>query len=134
MKKISQDKSVIFFDGVCNLCHGFVQFVIKRDKYDYFRYSALTSEYRKSLLSLDFVKDESMILIDNNKIYKKSDALFKIFQHLPGPISFLYYFIYLPKFIRNYFYTIIANNRYNILGKNDECWLMTDKLKIKFLD
>lgn len=58
-----------------------------------------------------------MIVIDNDKIYTKSDGFFKVFQHLSGPSSMLYYFIFLPKFVRSYFYTVIANNWYNILEK-----------------
>lgn len=133
MGKLPQDKAIVFFDGVCNLCNRFIQFVIKKEKKDYFRFSALSTELGQSIINQNRIKDDSIILFENGKIYTQSDAVLRIYRHLLGFYPILYYSIYFPKFIRNAFYKIIAKNRYHLLGRRNECWLPTSELIQKFL-
>lgn len=117
---------VILFDGVCNLCSGAVQFVIKRDPKDIFRFASLQSDYGEKVLlnyQLGIKNYASFVLLDNERIYTKSTAALMVAKKLTGGIKFMYAFIVVPKFIRDFIYNIIAKNRYRWFGKKNECWL-----------
>ena len=128
--------ALILFDGVCNLCNSSVNFIIKRDKNNYFKFVSLQSDIAKKILvQNNFLnqKNESIILIENNIIYQKSTAALKIAKHLSGIWKLFYIFILTPKFIRNFFYDIIAKNRYKWFGKREVCMIPDEKVKEKFL-
>ena len=117
---------VILFDGVCNLCSGAVQFVIKRDPKDIFRFASLQSDYGEKVLlnyQLGIKNYTSFVLLDNERIYTKSTAALMVAKKLSGGIKFMYAFIVVPAFIRDFVYSIIAKNRYRWFGKKNECWL-----------
>lgn len=131
-----ENKSIILFDGVCNLCNNAVQFIIKRDKNKYFLFSSLQSDVAQDILLHFKLKNsdfDSIILIENGKIYDKSTASLKIAKQLSGLWKYNYIFIILPKFIRDFFYAIIAQNRYKWFGKKDACIIPTAALKARFL-
>jgi predicted DCC family thiol-disulfide oxidoreductase YuxK len=131
-----EHKATILFDGVCNFCNSSVNFIIKRDKKDYFLFSSLQSEYSQNLLNKNNFpqKDfDSIILIEENKLYQKSTAALKIAKHLNGLWKLFYMFIIIPPFIRDFFYDIIAKNRYKWFGKKDVCMIPDEKTKNKFL-
>jgi len=128
---------VIFFDGVCNLCNASVQFAIKHDKKNVFKFTALQGAYAKKILpqfSVDLNKIDSIILIENEQLYTKSTAALKIARRLSGLWPMLYVFIIIPKFIRDWFYDFIAKNRYKFWGKQESCWVPTPDLQSKFYD
>ena len=133
MKNVPEDKAIVFFDGVCNLCNRIVQFIIKRDKNDYFRFAALSSESGQRMLRTYSIKIDSIVLLENGIVYTESDAVLRIFRHLSGIYPFIYCGIIVPRFFRNYLYRLIANNRYRFLGQRNECWLPTSELTKKFL-
>lgn len=129
-------RAVVFFDGVCNLCNASVQFVIKRDQKDKFRFAALQSETAVALLSAgDFNSTaiNTIILLEEGKVYRRSTAALHIAKHLSGPWPMLYVFIIVPPFIRDFFYSLIAKNRYRIWGKSDSCMVPSAGMKQKFL-
>ena len=118
------------------MCNSSVTFIIKRDKRDIFRYAALQSEVGKELtekFQIDTSKVDSIILIDDEKAYVKSSAALTIAKYLSGGYPLLYGFMIFPAFIRNFFYDIIARNRYKWFGKKDSCMIPTPELKRKFL-
>jgi predicted DCC family thiol-disulfide oxidoreductase YuxK len=128
---------VILFDGVCNLCSSSVQFVIKRDKKDVFRFASLQSSFGQALLknnNMPTIGFNSFILFDRKKIYTKSTGALMVAKKLGGVLSLLYFFIIIPSFIRDSIYDFIARNRYKWFGKKEECWIPTDELKNKFFD
>ncbi len=130
-------KSILLFDGVCNLCNGVVQFVIKRDKKDKFIFAALQSNAGQSLLKkhgLPTDDFESFILLENEIAYKKSTAALRVAKSLGGGWKLLYIFIVVPKFIRDFVYSLVANSRYKIFGKRDNCVVPTAELSAKFLE
>ncbi|MFT6150100.1 MAG: putative DCC family thiol-disulfide oxidoreductase YuxK [Saprospiraceae bacterium] len=132
-----KEHPIILFDGVCNLCNGAVQFVIERDKNQRFRFASLQSktgqEYQqKAGLSLDRI--DTILLVENGKIYQKSTAALRIARHLNALWSIMYIFIIVPVFIRDGIYDFIAKNRYRWFGKQDSCWMPTPDLKSLFLD
>src|SRR5690554_4578621 len=98
---------IILFDGVCNLCNGAINFVIKRDKKEIFKFAALQSEVGKSLLlryKVDPSTVDSIVLIDRKEYYLKSSAALRISKHLSGFYPILYGFLVLPRFIRDAVY------------------------------
>ena len=132
-----ESKSIILFDGVCNLCNNAVQFVIKHDPTDTFMFAALQSATGQKLLqqcNLPKVGFDSFVLIQNGKVFLKSTAALQVAKQLSGPVKSLYGFIIVPSFIRNAVYTVIAKNRYKWFGKKDSCMIPTASLKAKFLN
>ncbi|THV58330.1 thiol-disulfide oxidoreductase DCC family protein [Flagellimonas alvinocaridis] len=134
---VEENKKIILFDGVCNLCNGAVQFVIKRDKKDAFRYAALQSEIGEKLLkerSIDTKVVDSIILIEPGKAYyTKSDAALEIGRSFGGGYALLAIFTWIPKSIRDAIYDFVARNRYKWFGKEESCMIPTPELKAKFL-
>lgn len=134
--KESKSHKVILFDGVCNLCNGAINFVIKKDKRNVFKFAALQSETGIMLLSkykIDTSKVDSIILVDGENCYVKSSAALRIAKDLSGGYPLLYGFLILPRFIRDAVYDYIARNRYKWFGKKESCMIPTPELKSKFL-
>ncbi|MFS4468242.1 thiol-disulfide oxidoreductase DCC family protein [Maribacter sp. 2210JD10-5] len=135
---MENNKKIILFDGVCNLCNGFIQFVIRRDKNDVFRYAALQSEIGQQLVSernIDTEKLDSVILIDpGTAYYLKSDVALQIGRHLKGYRTLSKILILIPSTLRNIVYDFIAKCRYTWFGKKEQCMIPTPELKAKFLD
>ncbi|MFS4447470.1 thiol-disulfide oxidoreductase DCC family protein [Maribacter sp. 2307UL18-2] len=131
-------KKIILFDGVCNLCNGFVQFVIKRDKNDVFRYASLQSEIGEQLISergIDTKTIDSVILIvPGVAYYLKSGAALQIGRELKGYRTLSRVLILIPRGLRNIVYDLIARYRYAWFGKKDQCMIPTPDLRAKFLD
>lgn len=127
---------IILFDGVCNLCNGAVQFVIKHDKKKLFRFASLQSEAGQELLKKHHLPQEnfnSFVLIKDDKAHLRSSAALVASRYLDAPVSLLYGFMIVPKFIRDGVYKWISNNRYKWFGKQESCWLPTPELKNRFL-
>jgi len=133
---IEHSKPTILFDGVCNLCNGFVQFIIVRDKKRYFRFASLQSDYVASL-NLDaenLISDmNTVILLENGHIYTKSAAVLRIIRHLRFPYPIAYMFIIIPSSIRDFVYNWISRNRYKWFGKREACMIPTPDLLDRFL-
>ncbi|MEO9513727.1 MAG: thiol-disulfide oxidoreductase DCC family protein [Flavobacteriaceae bacterium] len=133
-----ENKKIILFDGVCNLCNGAVQFIIKRDTKDMFRYAALQSDMGRQLTverAIDTSKVDSIILIEPGVAYfTKSDAALEIGKSFGGLWKVLSVFSWIPKSIGDAIYDLIARNRYKWFGKKDQCMIPTPELKAKFLE
>ena len=134
---IAQPEAVVLFDGVCNLCSGAVQFIIKRDPSAYFKFASLQSAYGQQQLTrfgLDPNSLHSVILIQGDTIYQRSDAALEIVRKLGAGWPLLFGFKILPRFLRDAVYNLIAGNRYRLFGKKDSCWIPTPELKSRFKD
>lgn len=128
---------IILFDGICNLCSSSVQFVIRHDKRNQFQFASLQSNFGQAFLTdkqLDNQNFKSLILIDGDQFYTRSDAALRIGKGLGGIYSLSGVFLWVPKFIRDFFYDFIAKNRYRWFGQKEQCWLPTKELKQKFID
>ena len=132
-----QDNKIILFDGVCNLCNSSVQYVIKRDKGNVYRFAALQSEIGKKLVEergIDTSQIDSIILIEPGvAYYTKSTAALKIAQSFGGVWQLASVFEWIPEKIRDWVYDYIAKNRYKWYGRKDACMIPTPELKSKFL-
>lgn len=130
-------KKIILFDGVCNLCDSAVQFVIKQDKKDVFRFVALQSELGQQILKhigINPTHINSIVLYEPSiAYYYKSDAAIQIARNLGGFFHFGTIFRIIPTGIRNQLYDYIAKNRYKWYGKKESCMMPTEELKAKFL-
>lgn len=128
------DYPIILFDGVCNLCNKWVDFILKRDKKKIFRFVALQSETGRFLIKKFDVLTEidSVILIFRNSVFIESDAAIEISKLLPFPFNCVVGFKIIPKNWRDNLYKWIARNRYRWFGKNDTCRIPTMEEKLFF--
>ncbi|MBF4491100.1 thiol-disulfide oxidoreductase DCC family protein [Flavobacterium sp. MR2016-29] len=137
MQNLPKNKKIILFDGVCNLCDGAVQFIIKHDKKDIFRFVALQSELGKDIcnyIGVDQNKIDSIILYNPGvAYYYKSSAVLEIADELGGIYNLILISRIFPEKLRNYIYDYIAKNRYKWYGKKESCMIPTPELKAKFL-
>lgn len=138
MDKLPVNKKIILFDGVCNLCDNVVQFILKRDKKDIFRFVPLQSELGNQIinyLGIDPAKTDSIILYEpGHAYYYKAEAALKIAGELGGIYNLMPILSILPKSFSNWVYDYVARNRYKWYGKKDECMIPTPEMKAKFLE
>ncbi|WP_417888011.1 thiol-disulfide oxidoreductase DCC family protein [Zunongwangia sp.] len=131
------NKYIVLFDGVCNLCDNTVQFIIKRDKKDLFRFASLQSDVGKSLLKERGINPNLLntiiLIIPGKAWYQKSDAALRIAKKLSGGYFLLSWFLVLPKSIRDLGYDIVSKNRYKWFGKKNRCMIPTPEIKKKFI-
>ena len=133
---VDRKENIVLFDGVCNLCNGLVRFIIKRDPAGKFKFASLQSEAALVLLEKPGVSGsglDSIVLITGNEYYLKSTAALKILSELGGFWKLFYFFILIPRVVRDFVYDMIAKSRYTIFGRKDECMVPTPELKNRFL-
>jgi predicted DCC family thiol-disulfide oxidoreductase YuxK len=126
----------VLFDGVCNLCNGSVQFILKRDPQGLFRFASLQSEAGRSLMDqhgLDPGALSSVVVIEDGRVWQESSAALRVARHLPGAWKLLRVFAVIPRPLRDAVYRLIARNRYRWFGKTETCWLPTPELQGRFL-
>jgi predicted DCC family thiol-disulfide oxidoreductase YuxK len=127
----------ILFDGVCNLCNGFVQFVIARDPSARFRFAALQSPAAASLLKDAGVTaplPDSIVLVQDDRVYVRSSAAVRILRGLRFPWPLFYALVVVPRVVRDPVYDYIAAHRYQWFGRRDVCMIPTPDLRRRFLD
>jgi predicted DCC family thiol-disulfide oxidoreductase YuxK len=135
--KIPENKSILLYDGVCNFCDNTVNFVIKKDPQGHFNFASLQSETGQLIqksFGLNVEKLDSLVLIENKKLYRKSSAALRIAKKLGGLYPLLYAFIIVPPFIRDAVYDLVARNRYKWFGKKDRCLIPDQSVRSRFLD
>jgi predicted DCC family thiol-disulfide oxidoreductase YuxK len=136
-KLLKNDKKIILFDGICNLCNSSVLTIIKYDKKDAFLFASLQSETGKQItdhFKIDTAKVDSIILVESETAYAlKSTAALKISKNFNGLWTLFQLFWIIPSFLRDSVYNYIAKNRYRWFGKKDTCMLPTQKNKSKFI-
>lgn len=120
MKYLPENKKLILFDGVCNLCNASVLYVIKRDKKDVFMFAPLQSNIGQQISEIYSIGSKipnSILLFEHEKwVSHKSTAAIKIAAKLGFPYNLLLVFYIIPPFIRNWVYDYIAKNRYKWYG------------------
>jgi len=134
---MTEEKKIILFDGLCNLCSSSVHFILKRDKKNQFLFGSLQGKAGQDYLNkfnLPADTFNSFMLIDGEKMYTRSSGVLRMLKHLGNGWQLLYAFIIVPKFIRDSIYNLVAKNRYKWFGKKTECWLAAESMKVKFLD
>lgn len=133
---MANKEKIILFDGVCNLCSSVVQFVIKRDKKDQFKFASLQGDAGQQILkkfNLPNNTFNSFILLEGEILSTRSAAALRVAKYLGSGWSLLYGLMIIPRFLRDGVYNWIAKNRYKWFGKKEECWVPTPALRKKFL-
>ena len=137
MENLPKDKKIVLFDGVCNLCNSSIQYIIKHDKEDQFRFVSLQSDLGKQILKyigVDPAKTDSIILYEPGRAYyTKSGAVLEIARNLSGFFNITLLFGLVPTFLRDPLYDYVAKNRYKWYGQQQTCMIPTPELKSKFL-
>jgi len=127
---------VLIFDGVCNLCNRLVIFVIRRDKKARIRFASLQSAAGQTLLSKAGLKSgtaDTVIYFTDNNVKLRSSAVLCLLRDI-GCVSKLFYiFIIIPPFIRDFFYNLVARNRYRIFGKRESCMVPSKDIENRFI-
>jgi predicted DCC family thiol-disulfide oxidoreductase YuxK len=127
--------AIVLFDGVCNFCNGWVNFVIARDRSKYFKFAPMQSDIGQELRAKCGVSEEvdSIILIEDDTAYVHSTAALRILRRLGGIWPIFYGLMIVPKPIRDFFYKLFARNRYRLFGKKDVCMVPTPEVRERFL-
>jgi len=134
--QVPEDHPVVLFDGVCNLCAGVVQFVIRRDPEGVFRFAPLQSAVGEELAADCGVATEeleTMVLVEDGECYTKSDAALRIAGHLGGVYGLLPPLGVLPKGLRDSVYDAVAEHRYTVFGRREQCMVPTPDIRARFL-
>lgn len=133
---LPKDKKIILFDGVCNYCNDKVNFIIKYDKKDIFRFVALQSETGQKIrtyLGIDPALDCIILYEPGYAYFIKSDAVFRIIKHLTSSLKLLLVFNFIPFGIQTLLYDYIAKNRYKWYGKMEVCMIPIKEVAHKFI-
>ena len=127
---------IILFDGVCNFCNRTINIILKYDKDAYFQFAPSQSNAAMGIMQqfkLDQKASASVILIDNDKVYTKTDAVIQIAQQLTGWPRLFIGLKFIPKFLRDFGYDLIAKNRYTLFGKRTTCRMPEASERHRFL-
>ncbi|MBV5283299.1 MAG: thiol-disulfide oxidoreductase DCC family protein [Paludibacter sp.] len=128
--------SLILFDGVCNFCCGWVQFLIRVDKKERFKFAALQSDAAKRTLTAHGLVSESpetVIYLRGNRYFYASTAVLEILHDIGGVWKIVLIFKLIPRFIRDAGYRFFASRRYKLFGKKTSCMLSTPENEKRFL-
>lgn len=128
--------ATVLFDGVCNLCNGSVRFIIANDPAGHFRFASLQSPQGHAALARAGWRAkglDSIVLIEGNRLYRRSDAVLRIAAELRAPWGLARALLVIPAPIRDGVYDWIASHRYEVFGKRDFCALPDPALAERFL-
>lgn len=135
--ELPADKKIILFDGICNLCNKSVQYIIRKDQKNQFRFVALQSELGQKIIKhigISAQKIDSIVLYQPGiAYYYKSSAIIEIFKTLQGFINYGIILQLLPTSIADKIYDMVAKNRYQWMGKKESCLIPSQEIKSKFL-
>ncbi len=132
----STSHPTVLFDGVCNLCDASVNWIIARDRRGLFRFASLQStagERLQRTYNLDPTALDTLVLIENGRVYRKSGAAFRVLRRLRLPWALLFGLIAVPPFIRDFAYDFFARRRYRWFGRRDECMVPSAEVRERFL-
>ena len=135
--EIPDEEPIVLFDGVCNLCSGLVQFLVPRDPDGKFHFASLQSDVGQELLAehgLPTDRLESIVVIEGDDCYVKSDAVLRIAAHLGGVYALLPPFRALPRGLRDRAYDLVARRRYRWFGRKDQCMMPSGDVRSRFLE
>jgi predicted DCC family thiol-disulfide oxidoreductase YuxK len=134
---LNRKKDIILFDGICNFCNSYINYVISHDEDNRFVFAPLQSDVAKELsvvYQIDLQSLNSIVVLHNKRVFTRSDGIIHIAKHLKSKWSWLFFIIeFIPQSIRNYGYTLIADRRYNWFGQMNSCMVPTQEVRDKFL-
>lgn len=131
------DRPVLLFDGVCSLCNSTLLAIVRLDGDGEILFAPLQSDVAKELLDrleMDTDYFDSVVLVEDGTASTKSDAILRVCRRLDGPAPLLYPLIHLPEEVRNGVYDFVADHRYQVFGRKDECPIPPERLRQRFLE
>lgn len=132
--EVNDAAPILLFDGECNLCNGWVQFVLLRESAPVLRFAALQSELGRHILQLHNLPTDrldTMVLADGSQIYTHSTAVLKLTRYLRLPWRWATSLLLVPRFLRDIVYKFVARNRYRWFGKTSGCLVVGPHMKAK---
>jgi len=131
---MKSNRKIVFFDGVCNLCNGFINFIFKYNNNETLQVASLQGETANKYLSTQEKEVLSTVIYyRDGKKYTQSSAVLLVFKDMGLPFNLMTIFIIIPKFIRDFIYQMIARNRYRLFGAKETCRLPTESERNRFL-
>jgi predicted DCC family thiol-disulfide oxidoreductase YuxK len=127
---------ILLYDGVCGLCDRSVQLVLRNDRRGRFRFAALQSQAGKALLEKHGLPPEaldSVVLVEGGRAWRKSAAALRVARRMDGPWPLLWPLAIVPSPVADFFYDLVARNRYRIFGKLDTCMIPPPEVRARFL-
>ena len=127
---------ILLFDGHCNLCNAWVNFIVKRDPSCRILFASLQSPAGRRMLEehkIDSNYIDSLVLFEEDKVSVSSTAALRILSYLDGWERHLIYLTILPRTFRDLVYRFVAKNRYKWFGRREQCMVPTVKLSKRFL-
>jgi predicted DCC family thiol-disulfide oxidoreductase YuxK len=134
---VSAHRPVVLFDGVCNLCNGVVQFLIRADDDAVLRYASLQSAAGRELLEragLPPDQRDTFVLVEGDDAYTKSAAAIRVAEHLGGIYGLASAGRVVPRPIRDAVYDLVATYRYRVFGRREQCMIPTEDVRSRFLE
>ena len=131
------DHPIILFDGVCNVCHATVRFVLKRDRKARFRFASLQSQAAAAIIDRCGRRNdtlETMLLVKGDRCLDRSTALLHILRQLRFPWPLFSILLIVPRPLRDFLYTAFARRRYRWFGKQESCLRPAPEVRERFLD
>ena len=137
-----KSNSIVLYDGVCGLCNGLVQFLLKRDRRDRLRFASLQSEFARVVVKRHDANPDDLdtvyVVMDHNqpkeRLLARSDAILRLASEIGGIWGILAVGRFIPKSLRDALYKLVANNRYRVFGKYDTCMMPDPSQRAKFLE
>jgi len=130
------NKRILLFDGVCNLCNGLVKFIIRHDPEGKIKFAPLQSEYATSFLRDTYhtVNPDSVVYVSGDRYYLRSAAILQLLKDMGRGWKLLYGFTIIPRFMRDFIYDLIARSRYRIFGKRESCMIPSPEIRQRFIN
>jgi len=131
------DRPVLLFDGVCNLCHGSVRTIVKLDAEGRILFAPLRSDVGRELLERQGLSPDyfdSVVFVESDDHYTRSTAVLRVCRYLDGPAPLVYPLVYLPERLRDWAYDVVADHRYRVFGRADECSVPEADVRERFLE
>ncbi len=131
---------LLLYDGVCAFCNRTVQMILDRDRRGLMRFAALQSDYGRAVVARhpELQGVDSVVYVERaaggERVYVRSEAALKVASYLGGVWKLFLAARLLPRRLRDYFYDLLARNRYRFFGKYDACMLPPPEVRGRFLD
>jgi|TARA_B110000879_G_C11177261_1_gene516637 predicted DCC family thiol-disulfide oxidoreductase YuxK len=127
--------NLILFDGVCSLCNGSVDLIVRNENGNALKFASLQSDLGKEVIKKSGLENvpDSILFYSEGTLYAESDAVLRVVKFLKMPYKWLVVFRVMPRMIRDGMYRLIARNRYRWFGKRDTCRVPTAQEREKIL-